>query len=207
MNRTLSVPFYVVCGCDGTGKTSTIQKIKNLHPNKYTYTQEPFDILYKSALSITTDPYEQALIFSADRANHYINLLSKSDKPILCDRYNYCNYVYQSLDMEKHYNIPVDDAIKWLEKIQPFTPSPDKVIYLHCSPEVAYKRITNRGEVTTLNSIQSIMSRYEYVFNYFNIDPIIIDTTTLSHNQVVNTLFDILIGRITNTEDNSGTLP
>lgn len=94
--------FIVAEGCDGVGK-STISKLlaKELHA---VWTREPTNWLIARISQEDWGSFswwEQALLFSADRAMHLHDVIRPAlakGETVICDRYDLSTFVYQMVD-------------------------------------------------------------------------------------------------------------
>ena len=102
--------FIVLEGLDLTGKSSTINEIKNLLDNDETivFTREPGgleDSLNENIRELVlnnsndADPLAEAYLFASCRANHTrkIKELIEAGKTVICDRYLYSSLFYQGV--------------------------------------------------------------------------------------------------------------
>jgi dTMP kinase len=80
------------------------------------------------------DPYTQSLLFAADRQlnQQRIKALLEKGNIILCDRYCYSNYAYQSA-------LGVD--LKWLMQIEKNVIKPDLAFLIDVPVEISIKRV------------------------------------------------------------------
>jgi len=124
--------FIVIDGCDGTGKSSLIQRLHNdlQQSGKSVYiTKEPTDGQIGSHLQAILrgehDFKESSLclLFTADRIEHQSEIISnlQSHDYVICDRYYHATMVYQStytpsiLDNIKVYDIKIPDLTLLLD--------------------------------------------------------------------------------------------
>lgn len=141
--------LIVICGIDGSGKTTQIQMLKEkLEEKNLIYlTKQPTNFYrrydrfrnyvnsdIKKEISIL---YELALLSAADRMRHYnLEIETNNNKIIICDRYVFSSYAYFMARGLKD--------ITWLKEINKWSKLPDLTFYLDISPEIAFKRIINR---------------------------------------------------------------
>ncbi|MFH1328151.1 MAG: dTMP kinase, partial [Candidatus Bathyarchaeota archaeon] len=129
--------LIVIEGIDGSGKTTQVyhlvEELRKLG-YKSEYTTEPTygnigNILRLNvARAKKRAPIYEALLFAADRYEHIKKTVLpklKRGSILVSDRYLYSSLAYQGA---------VGLDIKWLRKINFFTPTPDLIIYLDISP-------------------------------------------------------------------------
>ena len=174
-----------ITGCDGTGKSTTINNLKKQLPNAI-FIKEPHNQTLINLINTSTDPYERAILFNKDRSLLYNELnLTNPDQLIISDRSFICNIVYQSLEMTDQ---PLIESIHYLYNLNRNIPQPTHVIYLTTSPYIIANRINSRPNETspTYHTIRQILNRYKLVFTLLNITPLIIDTSTTTNiNQII----------------------
>lgn len=96
------MPFVVLEGVDGAGKTTQIEKLKSLFPNAL-FTREPGgselgEQLRHIMKTMEMLPLTEMLLMSAARNEHVHNLILpalKSGRLVICDRFVYSTYAYQ----------------------------------------------------------------------------------------------------------------
>jgi len=121
--------YVVLCGTDGQGKTSVINKIQDYGADAI-FTREPYE-----NIAPYEDPIEASYQFAMDRYRHMKDVIipaKKAGKDIISDRSYICSLVYQSYD-------GVD--LQFLMSIQP--PNlvfPDAVIWLQGDANIAAQR-------------------------------------------------------------------
>ena len=149
--------FIVFEGIDGCGKSTQIRLLEEklaaagkdclltCEP-----TDSPFGKLLRDVLThrIQADNRVLAPLFAADRMDHILRkdgLLAARDagKTILCDRYYFSNYAYQSLSLPLSYVIGVNEPCADLLR-------PDITFFLDVPPEVSMRRISANREQTEL---------------------------------------------------------
>ncbi len=149
-------------GIDGCGKTTQIKLLYEYLRKKYDVitTEEPtknnIGLIIKKYLKENAQNWIMALLFAADRAVHYKEvLLPNINKIILCDRYIHSSLAYQpSVGLEE----------EWIKSLNRYFPNPDLVIYIDVMPETAIKRIKKRGsdfeEFEKLNLLRKVRENY-----------------------------------------------
>ena len=128
-------------GIDGSGHTTHARLLVDWLMNigkPAVYTREPSDLpigkLMREYLKNPCHPAVDALLFAADRADHYFSVIKPAldaGKIVVSDRHKLSSYVYQSsngLDL------------KWIQRINSAIPDPDLNIVLDIEPELALKR-------------------------------------------------------------------
>lgn len=147
--------FIVFEGIDGSGKGTIIRETKKfllqkgINEEQILVTAEPTPGFYgkkvRELLRTNVNPNVNAQqfldLYVADRKEHLEKELQpalNNDKIILCDRYKYSTFVYQSLQ-----GIPVE-KIKELHKEMLI---PDLIFILDVNPEISLKRISKRQQL------------------------------------------------------------
>lgn len=169
--------FIVFEGIDGSGKSTqmkllsnalTKQKIENsltLEPTFGMVGETLHDIL---SGEIKADPRVVASLFVADRLDHILNpengvLKSLGEgKTIICDRYYFSSYAYQSVEVPEQWVIDANrlcaDALK-----------PDVTIFIDISPKVAMERIlANRDKVELYETEERLTRVRDAYFRAFD---------------------------------------
>lgn len=140
--------LIVLEGVDGAG-TSTHAKLltKNLRFAGYMVEEEsqPGSALLEPMIrmilrkEVEVDPKTLALLFAADRIEHYrhrIERVVSKGVHVICDRYVYSAYAYQSLD----------NPIEWVMSINEGTPPADYTLLLEVDREEGARRRSRRGQ-------------------------------------------------------------
>ncbi len=147
--------FIVLEGIDGTGKSTLSKKLKawlEERGREVVLTAEPTDdwlgIAVRRANSEELDPRTESLLFTADRCQHTLRIeeLLKQGKVVICDRYYGSTVAYQGAALEEDMG---DNAVSWLLNLNgPVVRHPDVTILLTSDPQVAMRRVGNRGELS-----------------------------------------------------------
>ena len=144
--------FIVFEGIDGTGKSTLARMLANHLRDKSRrvfLTEEPTNSWLGKAvrrgIEEEKNPFTQAFLFFADRAEH-VNVIRKhleKKEDVICDRYVYSTYAYQSAQLETRMSL--SRALSWLEKLyEPIGLKPDMVFLLITAPELGLRRIGSR---------------------------------------------------------------
>ncbi|MEM1807240.1 MAG: dTMP kinase [Pyrobaculum sp.] len=138
--------FVAIEGIDGSGKSTVIQQLAKRLPKVY-ITKEPSEgpvgMLIKNwALKGgTADPYVDALLFAADRLEHYrrdIEPRLREGYVVITERYVESSIAYQSA---------AGVSEEFIKCINSLVPKPDLTIILDLDPAVAMARVRQRGEL------------------------------------------------------------
>ena len=150
-------PFFIVLeGIDGSGTTTHTKLLGEfLEKNglKVHLTREPSSsvigkLLKELLLDANVPPETDALLFAADRNQHYnIEIRKKLDDGyvVISDRYLESSIVYQSSQKE-------DISIEWIEILNKHVGLPDATIILDLPPAVSLKRKLAHLKTTGENS-------------------------------------------------------
>ena len=147
--------FVVFEGIDGSGKGTIIKEAKKfllekgIQEEQIVVTAEPTNGFYgkkvRELLKTNVNPNvnsQQFLdLYVADRKEHLEKILQpalKNNKIILCDRYKYSTFVYQSLQ-----GIPIEK----IKKLHEGMLVPDLIFILDVSPTISLKRISRRQQL------------------------------------------------------------
>ncbi|NPA75610.1 MAG: dTMP kinase [Euryarchaeota archaeon] len=174
--------FIVLEGIDGTGKTTIANKLADeLKSQGYSVflTQEPTNTWIgkdvRRAIEEEKNGFTQALLFFADRAEHIEELKKNGDKIIICDRYVYSTFAYQSVQLKE--KLGISGALDWFRKIYaPMRFDPDLVFLITVDPEEGIRRIYGREKkekfekVEFLREVQDVFIKIadEYGFIHIN---------------------------------------
>lgn len=148
--------FIAIDGIDGCGSTTQVEilgKYLETRGEKAYLTREPseFEIgkllrkyLKKTETPIATD----ALLFAADRVEHYYNEIIpkiKNNFIVITDRYLESSIAYQTAQIILNRNlqdnpVSIDVAIDWIKNINKYIPLPDITFILDIDPRISLKR-------------------------------------------------------------------
>lgn len=194
--------FIVFEGIDGSGTTTQSKKLaeffKNSLGKNVLFTYEPSNggigkLIRKYLVTgYNLPPRSMALLFAADRANHYNNeikpFLEQENSIVICDRYLLSSYAYQSVSTK--------DPM-WIRDLNRGVPNPDLTIFLDIPTSVAIDRVQKRGSVKELyedNFFQmEVNLEYKAVVKQYSLNHnvITIDATqgiNEIHNEIVRTI-------------------
>lgn len=135
--------FVAVEGIDGSGKSTVIAELKRIMP--IYATKEPSDgpigrMIKEWALrGGTANPYVDALLFAADRIDHFEREIAPALRRglvVVTERYVESSIAYQGA---------AGVEAEFIEFINSRVPRPDLTVILDVEPEVAVRRIGTRG--------------------------------------------------------------
>jgi dTMP kinase len=146
--------LITVEGPDGAGKTTQIEMLKS-HPEceGWVFTRNPGGTklgteirhLLLDAHDVKVAPIAELLLYMADRAQHYKEVIEpalKEGKVVVCDRYIDSTVAYQGyargLDIE---------TINHLNKLVTYNNAPDLTVLLDVSPEIGLKRAGGKDKI------------------------------------------------------------
>lgn len=198
--------FIVFEGIDGAGKGTVIAEVKKrllkkgVAEEKIIVTAEPTNSLYgkkvrellKSDVNPDVNARQFLDLYVEDRKEHIaMEILPalKSGKIILCDRYKYSTFVYQSLQ---------GISIKRIEKLHLGMPVPDIVFILDLPAEVALGRINadkKRAGLETFEKkdfLEKVRAGFASVKKIFPKEKIIITDASKGINEIA----EGIIGKI-----------
>jgi dTMP kinase len=151
--------FYVLEGIDGAGKSSLMKELVGSLSLRWEVveTMEPspswIGDAVRRANAEDVDPYAEALLFVADRAEHTRQIAQWLDegKVVLCDRYYASTLAYQSVILHERLGA---DAMDWLREVNaPVIRLPDITFLLDIAPEASLQRIGDREETTKFEKL------------------------------------------------------
>jgi len=138
------MPFVAIEGIDGSGKSTVISHLAGILPRVYV-TREPSGgpigrLIKEWALrGGSSDPHVDALLFAADRIEHY----RREVKPKLMEGFLVVTerYVESSIAYQGAAGVPID----FIKYINSLVPKPDLTVILDVDPQIAIARIARRG--------------------------------------------------------------
>jgi len=145
--------FIAVEGIDGSGKTTVIAEVAKALPRVYV-TREPSGgpigrLLKEWALrGGTADPHVDALLFAADRVEHYkreIEPRLREGYIVITERYVESSIAYQGAAM-----VPIE----YILYINSVVPRPHLTIILDVDPAEAVRRIKARGRLEKFEDVE-----------------------------------------------------
>jgi len=145
--------FIAVEGIDGSGKTTVIAEVAKALPRVYV-TREPSGgpigrLLKEWALrGGTADPHVDALLFAADRVEHY----KREIEPRLREGYIVITerYVESSIAYQGAAGVPIE----YILYINSVVPRPHLTIILDVDPAEAVRRIKARGRLEKFEDVE-----------------------------------------------------
>ena len=156
--------LIVLEGLDGCGKSFHAKELVNWLTEQgkaVLHAKEPsrgqIGLLLRKYLKQVAPPIVDALLFTADRAEHLereIYPALKQGKIVVCERYVYSTIVYQvaqGLDWG------------WLKELNSFAPKPDLTILISLRPDIAVKRTSTKEKFETLSFLKKVKVNYEKI--------------------------------------------
>ena len=151
-------------GIDGSGKTTistrVYRAVKNLEV-PVTYTYEPTHSKVGSIVHLVLNGdlkasgAFQALMFAADRVNHFETEISpslKSGVNVLVDRYVHSSIAYQGAVLKDE---------NWVRAINKSVPAPDLAIYIDIDPRISLRRRRRRSVFEKLHLLDEVRAIYK----------------------------------------------
>ncbi len=166
--------LIIIEGIDGSGKTTHAKLLSQwltANGHNVLHTKEPsrgpIGLLLREYLKKETEPLIDALLFTADRAEHVEKEISPAlaeGKIVVCERYYFSTIAYQMAQgLDK----------KWLSDLNSFAPKPDLIILLDLSPEVSVKRTSTNEKFEKLEFLKKVNNNYKTLakeFGFVTID-------------------------------------
>ena len=169
--------FIAFEGIDGSGKSTQLEMLKmylEAQGRNIFVTREPSDLYIGKTIrryltgELKADNRVIAALFVADRLEHILDkengLLAVLDsgKDIICDRYYFSSYAYQSVDMPMDWIIDANSVATELLK-------PDATIFIDVTPEAAMDRInTNRESTELFENVDRLRATRDNYFKAFD---------------------------------------
>ncbi len=156
------MPFVAIEGIDGSGKSTVISHLAGILPRVYA-TREPSGgpigrLIKEWALrGGSSDPHVDALLFAADRIEHYrreIQPKIRENFLVITERYIESSIAYQGA---------AGVFIEFVKYINSLVPRPDLTIILDVDPEIAIARIARRGGVEKFEHV-SFLRRVREIY-------------------------------------------
>ncbi len=189
-------------GIDGSGGTTQCKLLKKFLESKnlkvYT-TQEPSSsdigiLLRKYLKDSTIHPSTDALLFAADRSNHYFNEIKEKLEQnyiVISDRYLESSIAYQAAQTD-------EISIEWINTINKFIEKPHITIILDIPPETSLARKDDQElekfeESGFLERVRKIYLKRAKIGNYFVIN------SEISIEEVHERVQKVVMDHITST--------
>lgn len=188
MSQLKSGILIAIEGIDGSGKSTLAKNIfSSLEQQGFNtaLTKEPGDSQLGKEIrelvcnqNIPISPKAQYLLFAADRAQHFTELIIpalKNNKLIICDRLSDSSLAYQS------YGNSID--IEMVRKINTWSMQaivPDLTIFVRIPVEIALERCNKRGSLSAYEKkefLQRVADGFEEIYKNRENDVIIVNGT------------------------------
>ncbi len=150
--KVKTAKFFVICGGEGSGKSTVIRAIKERFPD-ITVTREPGgspyaehirDVMFKDELAKDANSETMFGLFWAARADHMNRLVLpaiREGKTVVSDRFDCCTFAYQ-IHGQKAAHL---EELFWQTRRQFLNEkTPDAYIFLDVDPEVGLTRVAGR---------------------------------------------------------------
>lgn len=192
-------PWYVITGLDGAGKTTLINRLKEIYSDKSFVFRLPYSDFVIPLLKISGkgtsfgDTYTDRLIFTLDSklANKHLKKWREEYEIVISQRGWMDNYIHGKVQKMNYKDTNTLLHPNNLEK-------PTAIIFLNAKSEIAYSRIKddkNADKYETLEYIKKQAKETENFYNemkknnielklFHNIPCILIDTTDLTPEDV-----------------------
>ena len=167
--------LYIMAGADGSGKSTCFETLKRYLGNKAVFVKESY-----------TPSVEERLARVRKIAK-----LAQSDKIVIYDRATVLDdMVYEPVLQKKesifHKNV---DVYVQVEQILQNA----KILYFTCENAALKERLEERGdEYVTFDDIENIREMYEEVFNEFDIQPYVFNTSHTSATTIAAQVLQIV---------------
>lgn len=165
--------FIVLEGCEGAGKSSQLEKLKEVYGKKIVTTREPggspfAEIIRNVILSPDAkkaDGKTQFGLFWAARADHMKNTIIpalNSGKHVICDRFDSSSYIYQIYGQE---DSVLKDLFFHMRDVYLDGYKPDAYIFMDVEPKTGLKRKAGQKGVVLNHFDQRDLSFHKRVRN------------------------------------------
>ena len=201
--------FIVFEGIDGSGKSTQIKLLAKRLKESGISCRETFEPTYglvgktlHDILSgkIKRDPKVTAALFVADRLDHLLNqddgVVESIEKgeTVLCDRYYFSSYAYQSVDVPRDWVVMANAMAKAVLK-------PDATIFIDIPADVAMERITKNRETTELyetkEKLENVRKGYLSAFELVKDEErIFVVDGTKSIEEIAKEIEEIVLGKV-----------
>ncbi|BFI73355.1 putative thymidylate kinase [Nanoarchaeota archaeon] len=191
--------YIGIDGIDGSGKTTIVNLLKeNLEKNYKIFVKKEPGPLKDKIKEIISKPHDEnleyglvlSLLFTADRQiqDLEVNQKLKEGYIIISDRTIYSTFCYQSL-----YE---GFDINWLKEISKYIRKPDITFILDIDPEIALKRIEERGKEKTfyerLDFLKKVRDKFLKLKEIFPEDNIIYIDSNKKPEKILEEILDYL---------------
>ncbi|MHA1273067.1 MAG: dTMP kinase [Promethearchaeota archaeon] len=144
-NKSFFIVIEGIDGCGGTTHCNLLAGFLDYLKLKVYITQEPSEndiglLLRKYLKNKEIHPATDALLFAADRSQHYLNEIKKKLEEgfiVISDRYIESSIAYQCAQSNQI-------SIDWVKIINKFAGKPDLTIILDIDPKIALARKTQQ---------------------------------------------------------------
>lgn len=147
--------FIVIAGCEGSGKTTQIEKLRKKYPEAVffrepggtEFAEEIRRLMLSSSHSTELNSFQQmnlAFVGRTDNIKKIIGPAMECGKLIFADRFDCCSFAYQIFGMEGKNLFDHFDS----SRLSMGSPKylPDIYIFLDISPEEGMRRVAMRAE-------------------------------------------------------------
>ena len=142
--------FIALEGIDGSGKSTQLTMLKEYLESRgrsVYLTREPSDL----SIGKTIRRYLTGELKADNRVIAALFAIKESGRDIICDRYYFSSYAYQSVDMPMEWIINANSEAAALLK-------PDATVFIDISPQAAMERINANRESAELFETEERLS-------------------------------------------------